>query len=88
MYKIEFSQLAAKELEKIFRADNKLYTRFITVIESLGIDPFQGKRLKGKLSGDYSLRAGDYRVIYTVYKDRLIVYIIDLGHRKDIYKEK
>ncbi len=88
MYKIEFSQLAAKELEKIFRADKKLYTRFITVIESLGIDPFQGKRLKGKLSGDYSLRVGDYRVIYTVYKNRLIVYIIDLGHRKDIYKEK
>ena len=86
MYKIEFSGLAAKELGKIFRADKKLYARFISVIESLGIDPFQGKRLKGKLSGDYSLRVGDYRVVYTVYKDRLIVYIIDLGHRKDIYK--
>lgn len=86
MYKIEFSHLAARELEKVFRADKKLYARFITVIETLSIDPFQGKRLKGKLSGDYSLRVGDYRVIYTIYRDRLIVYIIDLGHRKDIYK--
>ena len=87
MYKVEFSHLAAKELGKIFRVDKKLYARFISAIESLGIDPFQGKRLKGKLSGDYSLRVGDYRVVYTVYKDRLIVYIIDLGHRKDIYKK-
>ena len=88
MYKIEFSRLAAREMEKVFRVDQKLYARFINVVESLEKDPFQGKRLKGKLSGDYSLRVGDYRVIYTVYKDRLIVYIIDLGHRKDIYKEK
>lgn len=88
MYKVEFSHLAARELKKISRADKKLYVRFLGVIESLGIDPFQGKRLKGKLAGDFSFRVGDYRVIYTVNNDRLIVYIIDLGHRKDIYKEK
>jgi len=88
MYKIEFSNLAAKELEKVFYADRKLYSRLYAAIESLSVDPFQGKRLKGRLVDDYSLRVGDYRIVYTICKDRLVVYIIDLGHRKDIYKER
>lgn len=86
MHKIEFSGLAARELEKIFRADIKLYSRLISAIETLKTNPYQGKRLKGKLSGDYSLRAGDYRIIYTVNKNRLVVYVIDLGHRREIYR--
>ncbi|MFH1191229.1 MAG: type II toxin-antitoxin system RelE/ParE family toxin [Candidatus Omnitrophota bacterium] len=86
MYRIEFSHLAAKELEKIYNIDRKLYSRFIVAIETLKTNPYQGKRLKGKLAGDYSLRVGGYRIIYTVYKGRLLIYIIDLGYRKDIYK--
>ncbi|MFH1855906.1 MAG: type II toxin-antitoxin system RelE/ParE family toxin [Candidatus Omnitrophota bacterium] len=86
MYKIELSKLAAKELEKIYAVDRKLYSRFISAIEGLKEDPQQGKRLKGRLAGDYSLRVGDYRVIYTLHKNKLIVYIIDLGHRREIYK--
>lgn len=86
MHRIELSNLAAKELEKIHKVDRKLYFRFITAIEELKASPYRGKRLKGKLGGDYSLRVGDYRVVYTVYKDKLIVYIIDLGHRREIYR--
>lgn len=86
MYKIEFSNLAAKELEKIYKAHKKLYFRLIAATESLKKNPHQGKRLKGKLAGDFSLRVGDYRIIYTIHKDKLIVYIIDLGHRKEIYR--
>ncbi|MBU4252756.1 MAG: type II toxin-antitoxin system RelE/ParE family toxin [Candidatus Omnitrophica bacterium] len=86
MYRIEFSHLAAKELEKVYNIDRKLYSRFIVVIETLKTNPYQGKRLKGKLAGDYSLRLGNYRIIYMVEKDRLIIYIIDLGHRSKIYQ--
>ena len=86
MFRIEFSQLAAKETEKIFRSDKKLYSRLMAAVEDLTLNPFQGKRLKGKLSGDYSLRIGDYRLIYTVHQQKLIIYIIDLGHRREIYR--
>jgi len=86
MHKIEFSNLAAKELEKIYKVDKKLYFRLIAVAEGLKKNPHQGKCLKGKLVGDYSLRVGNYRIIYTVHKDKLVVYIIDLRHRKEIYK--
>ncbi|MFH0796146.1 MAG: type II toxin-antitoxin system RelE/ParE family toxin [Candidatus Omnitrophota bacterium] len=86
MYKITFSNLAAKELEEIYRIDKKLYSRLVAAIETLEINPYQGKRLKGKLAGDYSLRTGNYRIIYTIYKNTLVVCIIDLGHRKNIYR--
>jgi mRNA interferase RelE/StbE len=86
MYEIEFSHLAAKELEKVYNIDKRLYSRFIAVIETLKTNPHQGKRLKGKLTGDYSLRLGNYRIIYMIEKNRLIIYIIDLGHRSKIYK--
>ena len=86
MHKLEFSHLAAKELERIYRVDRKLYARLIAASETLKTNPYQGKKLKGRLAGDYSMRVGDYRIIYTIYKNKLIVYIIDLGHRKEIYK--
>ena len=86
MHKVEFAQSAAKELEKVYRSDRKLYSRLVTAIKTLQINPYQGKALKGRFSGDYSLRVGGYRVIYTVHKGRLIVYIIDLGHRREVYR--
>ena len=86
MYGIQFSNLAGKELEKIYKVDRKLYGRLIAAIETLKANPFQGKSLKGKLSSDYSLRVGEYRIIYTIYKDTLMVYIIDLGHRREVYR--
>jgi len=86
MYKIEFSNLAGSELKKIYAIEKKLYFRLISAIEALRINPFQGKKLKGRLKGDYSLRVGGYRIIYTIHRDRLAIYIIDLGHRKEIYR--
>ena len=124
MYRVEFSNLAAKELEKIHKADRFLYGRLVSAIQSLQTNPFQGKklfffapqiernvaskqysaprgiiaakptrdsflkrsRIKGPFRGDYSQRVGNYRIIYTVRKTKLVVYIIDLGHRKEIYK--
>lgn len=86
MYEIEFSNAASKELGDIYEVEKKLYLRLITVIETLKMNPYQGKKLKGIFKGDYSLRVGDHRVIYTVYKNRLIVYIIDIGHRREIYR--
>jgi len=86
MYKIELSRTVNKSIEDIYRSDRKLCARILTAIESLAEDPFIGKKLKGPLKGDYSLRVGSYRIIYSVYKEKLIICIIDLGHRKGIYK--
>lgn len=88
MYRIEFSRSVAKVLEQILRSDKRLYIRLLTAIESLSLNPYVGKPLKAELKGRYSFRVGFYRVLYKIHKDRLIVYIIDIGHRKEIYKRR
>ena len=47
--------------------------------------PYKGKALKGELSGLFSLRVGDYRVIYWINEKEGIVWLIDVGHRKRVY---
>lgn len=86
MYRVEVSSLAGKELQRIYASDNKIYHRLVAVIESLRLNPYQGKKLKGKFQGDYSVRVGHYRVLYSVFKTKLIVYVIDVGHRREIYR--
>jgi len=56
------------------------------VLDSLEKDPFQGKSLKGRLMGFQSYRIGSYRIIYQVFRQRLLVIVIDIGHRRDIYR--
>ncbi len=85
-YKIEFSNSASKQLRHFYQIDKNLYEHLRNAIYSLEADPFQGKKLKGPFKGDYSLCVGNYRVIYTIHKTHLIVHIIDLGHRKEIYR--
>ena len=86
MFKLEFSNTARKELARVYNSDRKLFTRLSAVLESLRSNPYQGKKLKGQFQGDFSVRVGDYRIVYTIYKERLVVSVIDLDHRKDIYR--
>lgn len=63
-----------------------LYQRVARALDDLERDPFQGKPLKGDLRGRYSYRVGSYRIIYLIQHHQLLVLIIDIGHRRDIYR--
>jgi mRNA interferase RelE/StbE len=84
-YKIEIKKSAAKEISKLPRVALK---RILERIEALGEEP----RPKGckKLSADekYRIRVGVYRVLYSIDDDRLIIFVVKAGHRKEIYKSK
>jgi mRNA interferase RelE/StbE len=86
MYKIELSKPAEKEIDKIYNSDRNLYQRFINAFVDIASDPSQGKLLHGQLKGLSSYRVGSYRIIYETYHQKVLVIILDLGHRKDIYK--
>jgi mRNA interferase RelE/StbE len=81
-YKISIKRSAAKELEKIVLADRR---RIVEKIRELASDP----RPHGckKLSGQekYRLRQGDYRILYEIHDDELIVVLVKIGHRRDVY---
>jgi mRNA interferase RelE/StbE len=84
-YSIHFKPSVAKTLAKLPRDAQR---RIATRIEQLIADPRpQGvEKLKGK-DNLYRVRAGDYRIIYTIEDDKLVVLIVSIGHRRDIYRD-
>ena len=81
-YLLNFSKHAFKELEKI---NDPYYSNIKKAIYNLAENPRpQGyKKLKG--TEGYRIRVGDYRIIYDIFDKELLVEIITLGNRKDIY---
>ncbi len=85
-FRIEVDPKAARDLKKLWRTNLALTKRIIKLIESIPSNPSLGKPLKGDKQGCYSLRSGDYRIIYEVYFSQKVIHIIRIGHRKDIYR--
>ena len=85
-YKIEFTKKAEKIFLKINKNDKKLAVRIAIAIDELIFKPHIGVPLVGKLKGFWKLRVGTYRIIYFVENQKLIIYVIDIGHRRNIYK--
>ena len=82
VYQVTLRKRAVKALEKI---NEPYYTALKQAIYSLAHNPRpQGyKKLKGR--DGYRIKVADYRIIYDIFDDVLLVDVIDLGHRKDIY---
>lgn len=83
-YEIRFDPYARQALSKIDKADRR---RILARIERLANDPRPpgAAMLKGR-HGDWRIRAGDYRVIYTIQDAMLLVLVIEVGHRSSIYR--
>ena len=60
--------------------------RVRNAIEKLGENPRLGKRLTGELTPYWSYRVGDYRILYEIQEQALIVLVVMLGHRRAIYE--
>ena len=83
-YRIAIKRSAAKALKKIPKADRK---RIIDKIDSL-IDNSPNPdttKMKGN-NPFHKIRAGDYRIIYEIQEDVLVILIVKIGHRKDVYR--
>ena len=82
-YSIEILRVAQKQLAKI---DRQQQSRIIDAIQSLADEPRPSgcKKLSGRPA--WRIRVGSYRVIYEIEDDKLIVLIIAIGNRKQIYR--
>jgi len=86
MYELTFSDKALKNLRKIQKPDTE---RIIAALEELAKDPDEKanvKRLSNHPDAIFRLRIGNYRVLYDRHDSIRIIAVIDVGHRKDIYK--
>jgi mRNA interferase RelE/StbE len=82
IYNISLRPKAIKTLEKI---NEPFYTNIKKAIFNLGIDPRPSGYKKLKQREGFRIRVADYRIIYEIHDDILLIDIIDLGHRKKIY---
>ena len=85
-YRLELSNQAETVLRKMAQREPDMYRRIIHALDDLEHDPFQGKMLIGELKGRHSYRVGTYRILYLVHRHALLILVIDIGHRRDIYR--
>lgn len=82
-YRIELKISVQKDFESIPKKDLQ---RIIAAIESLADDPRppQSRKLSGR--EQYRLRQGNYRILYSIQDDLLIIFVVAVGHRREIYR--
>jgi mRNA interferase RelE/StbE len=82
MYSLNLHKDAIAFLKKLDKFEEK---RILNKLDDLKDNPELGKPLTGNLAGLWSLRIGKYRALYRILNDKLIILVLDIGHRKNIY---
>ena len=84
MYKVDIGPKAGKYIRK---QDAPIQQQIIRKLRELEQDPRPTgcKRLQGK-KDLYRIRSGDYRIIYTIKDNQLLVLVVQIGHRRDVYR--
>ena len=84
-FEILIKRSAAKEIEAISRKKDR--QRIVRKIRQLAEDPRPPACQKLSGRDRYRIRQGPYRIVYSIEDDRLIVYVVKIGHRSDVYRE-
>lgn len=87
-YRIEFKVSAEKELRALPKI---VQMKILDAMSLLSANPFSAllpiKKMQGHSADNrFRLRIGNYRVVYEVIKDKVVIYIVRIGHRKDVYR--
>ena len=82
-FSIRIKQSAARELRRIRKPDR---VRIVAAIDRLAETPHLGTALKGDCRGLRRLRVSDYRILYEVRDDELVVLVVRVAHRRDAYR--
>lgn len=83
MYQLNLDKKAKDFLKKLKRGEQEI---ILNRIDKLKENHYLGKRLAGNLFGLWKLRIDKCRILYKIFNDKLIIVILDIGHRKNIYE--
>ena len=85
-YRVELSKRAQKDLDKFDETIVRMILKWLKKNIDNSDDPcIHGKALKGNLAGYWRYRVGSYRIICTIEDDRLIVQVITINNRRNVY---
>jgi mRNA interferase RelE/StbE len=87
-YRIELTPVAEKFLTKAAKSNRLLLKRLDQALLSLAENPVPAgsKQLVGEDPPLYRVRVGDYRILYQIEDDVLVILVVHVGHRKDVYR--
>ncbi len=85
-FTVLFSKLAQEKFDYFIRADRKLGEQIAKAIDRIALNPNLGEFLKGDWKGYRKYRTGNYRIIYRTEHSKLLIYIITIDDRKDVYR--
>lgn len=83
-YTVELKKSAAKALKKLPKSAQKRIVEKLSSFEK-ALPPEEETKMKGN-NPFHRVRVGDYRIVYEIENDILVILVIKIGHRKDIYK--
>lgn len=87
VFAVRFSKAADKALAKMDPFDKQMVVSWIEGrLEGCNNPRQYGKGLTGNHAGEWRYRAGNYRIIAEILDDQIIIHILDIGHRREIYK--
>ena len=78
-------RLKKRVIKTLMTFDEPNYSRIKESIYDLSLNPRPYSYIKLKDRNGYRVRVGDFRIIYAIYDNILVVEVLDLGHRKEIY---
>ncbi len=84
VHKLLYTDEALKQIKKL---NEKLKAQVRLALEEIAKEPSLGKPLTRELRGRFSYRVADYRIIYKVYRLEVLVLILTVGHRREVYKK-
>jgi mRNA interferase RelE/StbE len=83
IYTIQYTKEARDRIQELDASQRSVVKK---AIESLRSNPLRGKPLSHQLAGLRSLRTSDYRIIYRIKDRELIIIVVTVGHRRDVYR--
>ena len=87
-YSVEFSRMALRQLKKLDKPTAALILGWIRKnLEGCSDPRLHGKGLTADRSGQWRYRVGDYRLIAEIEDERLVILMLNVGHRRDIYSK-
>ena len=84
--KIEYAPKAGKQFSSLDKPIQNRIKRYMSEIAALGNPRSRGKALSSNLAGLWRYRVGDYRILCRIHDDKLVITVIEIGHRSTVYR--
>ena len=82
MYQVYLDKNAKQSFKKLEKSEQR---KIVEKLKKLKENPYLGKRLAGNLFGLWKLRIDKHRILYKIEEGKLIIIVLKIGHRKNVY---